>query len=202
MSNPNTPEQPTSEEPNESFRDILSQYERSHSHKPEEGGKQLEGTVIAVSDESVFLDIGFKTEGVLPLAAFQSAGETVKPGDKIAVAVKGRNAEGYYELSRFKVELPTDWSALEQAFASKATIVGTITGVVKGGFSVDVGVRAFMPASRSGFRGDAAEMEKLGGRRSAAASPSSTWPTKTWWWTAAWLPKKRSAPFGSAGTPN
>ena len=76
------------------------------------------------------------------------------------VSVKGRNPEGYYELTRAKVERPKDWSALEKAFADKATIVGTVTGVVKGGLSVDVGVRAFMPASRSGVR-DAAEMEKL-----------------------------------------
>ena len=80
------------------------------------------------------------------------------------MAVKGRNPEGYYELSRFKVEQPRDWSALERAFADKAPIAGTVTGVVKGGLSVDVGVRAFMPASRSGAR-DAAELEKLVGQQ-------------------------------------
>jgi small subunit ribosomal protein S1 len=119
--------------------------------------------VIAVSAESVFFDIGFKTEGIMPLAVFQGAGETVKPGDKIPVSVKGRDPEGYYELSRQKIAQPRDWSSLEQAFADKATIVGTVTGVIKGGFSVDVGVRAFLPASRSGVR-DAADMEKLVGQ--------------------------------------
>ena len=79
------------------------------------------------------------------------------------VSVKGRDPEGYYELSRQKIAQPTDWSSLEHAFAEKATIVGTVTGVIKGGFSVDVGVRAFMPASRSGVR-DAADMEKLVGQ--------------------------------------
>src|ERR1022692_3515083 len=87
-------------------------------------------------------------------------GETMKPGNKLLVSVKGRSPEGYYELTRAKVERPKDWAALEKAFAGKATIVGTVTGVIKGGLSVDVGVRAFMPASRSGVR-DAAEMEKL-----------------------------------------
>ncbi len=163
MSDPNIPESPLTSEPDESFDQILSQYEQSHSRKAEDGGKQLEGTVIAVSGDSVFLDIGFKSEGILPLAAFQSAGEAVKPGDKLLVSVKGRDPEGYYQLSRFKVDRPTDWSSLEQAFADKATIVGTVTGVVKGGLSVDVGVRAFLPASRSGAR-DAAEMEKLVGQ--------------------------------------
>jgi small subunit ribosomal protein S1 len=66
-------------------------------------------------------------------------------------------------LTRFKVARPADWPALERAFADKATIVGTVIAMVKGGFSVDVGVRAFMPASRSGVR-EAAEMEKLVGQ--------------------------------------
>src|SRR5271166_4422981 len=163
MSDSNIPEPQPTPEPDESFADILSQYEQSHSHRAEDGSKQLEGTVIAVSAESVFLDIGYKSEGILPLSAFQSAGEAVKPGDKFLVSVKGRDPEGYYELSRSKISQPTDWPALEQAFAAKATIVGTVTAVVKGGLSVDVGVRAFMPASRSGTR-DAAEMEKLVGQ--------------------------------------
>jgi small subunit ribosomal protein S1 len=149
-------------ETNESFGDILSQYEQAHSHRPEEG-KGLEGTVIAVSGESVFLDIGFKTEGIVPLAEFQKTGDTVKAGDKMPVSVKGRDPEGYYELTRIKVERPKDWSSLEKAFADKTPILGVITAVVKGGVSVDVGVRAFMPASRSGAK-DPAEMEKLVGQ--------------------------------------
>ena len=149
MSNPSIPESSPVAESNESFEDILSQYEKTHSRKKEDGGKQLEGTVIAVSAESVFFDIGFKTEGIMPLAAFQSAGETVKPGDKLPVSVKGRDPEGYYELSRQKIAQPTDWSSLQQAFTDKATVMGTVTAVIKGGFSVDIGVRAFMPASRS-----------------------------------------------------
>jgi small subunit ribosomal protein S1 len=163
MSNPITPEPHPVAESSESFEDILSQYEKTHSRKKEDGGKQLEGTVIAVSAESVFFDIGFKTEGIMALALFQAAGEGVKPGDKMAVSVKGRDPEGYYELSRQKIAQPRDWSSLEQAFADKATIVGTVTGVIKGGFSVDVGVRAFMPASRSGVR-DVADMEQLVGQ--------------------------------------
>jgi small subunit ribosomal protein S1 len=154
------PDSPTNNEPNESFGDLLSQFEQSHTHHPEEG-KGLEGTVIAVSGESVFLDIGYKIEGIIPVADF--AGDQVKPGDKIPVNIKGRDPEGYYQLSRIRVERPKDWSSLEKAFADKAPIAGTVTAVVKGGLSVDVGVRAFMPASRSGAR-DAAEMEKLIGQ--------------------------------------
>src|ERR1022692_427770 len=163
MSNPSIPDSQPTAEPDESFGELLSQFEQSHSRKPEDGIRYIQGTVIAVSAESVFLDIGFKSEGILPLATFQSVGEEVKPGDKLVVSVKGRDPDGYYELSRFKTALPRDWSALERAFADKSTIMGTVTGVIKGGLSVDVGVRAFMPGSRSGAR-DAAEMEKLVGQ--------------------------------------
>src|ERR1700752_3365036 len=165
MSEPVTSKTETTEtqpavENTESFGEILSQFQKSHSHKTEDRG-QLEGTVISVTAESVFFDIGFKSEGILPLAALQ--GQTLKPGDKCLVTVKGRDLDGYYELSRFKVERPMDWTGLEKAFADKTTVLGTVTGVIKGGLSVDVGVRAFMPASRSGVR-DAAEMEKLVGQ--------------------------------------
>jgi small subunit ribosomal protein S1 len=149
---------PETDNSEESFSDIFSAYEQSHART----GQQIEATVVVVTADSVLLDIGYKTEGVLPLALF--ANETVTPGDKMLVSVKGRNEEGYYALSRFKVEQPKDWSALERAFNDKVIIAGTVTGVVKGGFSVDVGVRAFMPASRSGAR-DAADMEKLIGQQ-------------------------------------
>ncbi len=156
----NIPE--TNAEPAEDFGALLKEFERSHTHKPASGAKQLEGTVVSLNAEQVFLDIGYKTEGVLPRTAFERNAESVKPGDTFPVSVKGRNEEGYYELSRFKVAQPRDWSALEAAFAEKLAVVGTVTAVVKGGVSVDVGVRAFMPASRSGTR-DAAELEKLVG---------------------------------------
>ncbi|MGA8727757.1 MAG: 30S ribosomal protein S1 [Terracidiphilus sp.] len=149
-------------EPQEDFAALLSEFERSHTHKPAGGAKQLQGTVVSLSAEQVFLDIGYKTEGVLPRTAFENNAEGVEVGQNIPVSVTGRNEEGYYELSRFKVAQPRDWSALEAAFAEKLAVVGVVTGVVKGGVNVDVGVRAFMPASRSGTR-DAAELEKLVG---------------------------------------
>src|SRR5580698_2220980 len=160
MPNPDTPEAQSVDQPVESFKDLLSEFEHSKARKPVQPGKGREGTVVAVTVDSVLVDIGFKTEGILPLTAFQTAGKAAKVGDKLLVSIKGRDPEGYYELSLGKVERPTDWASLKKAFDEKTTIVGTVTGVVKGGLSVDVGVRAFMPASRSGAR-DAAEMEKL-----------------------------------------
>ena len=149
-------------EPTENFADILSNFERGQARKPESGAKQLEGAVVSLSADQVFLDIGYKTEGVLPRSAFENNAADVKAGDRFPVSVKGRNEEGYYELSRFKVAQPRDWTALENAFEQKLAVVGTVTGVVKGGATVDIGVRAFMPASRSGTR-DAVELEKLVG---------------------------------------
>src|SRR5215467_12668584 len=158
MPDPNTPNSSPADDSGESFGKILSRFERDHIARPTEG--QREGTVVSVSFDSVFLDVGFKTEGMLPLSEFQNDRAAVKPGDKLQVTIKGRDPEGYYLLTRSKAARPRDWAALERAFADKTTIVGTVTGVVKGGLSVDVGVRAFMPASRSGVR-DTAEMEKL-----------------------------------------
>src|SRR5580692_8538507 len=158
-------ETPTMPEHGENFADILSQYEQSHTHKPEAGGQGLTGTVVAVSPEQVFIDVGQKIEGVMPAADFKDpAGNlSVRVGDQFPVSIKGRNEEGYYELSKVRVERPKDWSSLEAVFNEKRTSAGVVTGVVKGGLSGDVGVRAFMPASRSGAK-DVPEMEKLVGQ--------------------------------------
>jgi small subunit ribosomal protein S1 len=153
----------TAEESTESFADLLSQFERSHLHKSEDSPKQLEGTVVSVTADSVYLDIGYKTEGVLLRSAFPANADAVTPGDKFPVSVKGRNQERYYELSLQRLAAVKDWSSLEEAFAQKSAIVGTVTALIKGGFSVDIGVRAFMPASRSGVR-EAGEMEDLVGQ--------------------------------------
>jgi small subunit ribosomal protein S1 len=156
------PEKGPSAEPDQNFGDILKDFERSRAHRPDGGAQQIDGTVLWLSADRVFLDIGYKIEGVMPRSTFASNAEGVKPGDVIPVSVTGRNEEGYYELSRFNVAQPRDWTALEAAFAQKLVVAGTVTGVVKGGLTVDVGVRAFMPASRSGAR-DLAEMEQLVG---------------------------------------
>src|SRR4051812_19653614 len=113
MPDTNTPETqvtPETEAPEttESFGELLSQYQKSHAQKTADGRKQLQGTVVAVTADSVLVDIGYKTEGILPLADFQGAGQEVKVGDKFPVSIKGRDPEGYYELSRTRVELPKD----------------------------------------------------------------------------------------------
>ena len=94
-------------EPQEDFANILKEFERGHARTPgggaKQGGSQIEGTVISVSAEQVFVDIGYKIEGVLPRSAFRNNAEAVKAGEKVFVSIKGRNEEGYYDLMRFKV---------------------------------------------------------------------------------------------------
>jgi small subunit ribosomal protein S1 len=155
------PEVEPAAEPEESFGAIFSEFQRTHARR--DGNSQIRGTIVAVTADSVLVDIGFKSEGILPLATFPKDREAPKPGDSLQVSVKGRDEDGYYSLSLFRTAVPKDWTSLERAFQEKSTIVGTVSSVVKGGVNVDVGVRAFLPASRSGAR-DAAEMEKLVGQ--------------------------------------
>ena len=84
-------------------------------------------------------------------------------GDKVLVTITGSDGEGSYTLSTIKVERPKDWSALEKAFAENRPIAGRVTELVKGGLRVDVGVPAFLPASRSGAK-EQADLEKLVGQ--------------------------------------
>src|SRR5579884_1487348 len=148
-----------------SFGDILNQFEQTHTH--ERTGEQgaVEATVIALTDEQAYFDVGQKTEGVMPRSALRDHEGPIelKPGDKVQVTITGRDEEGYYRLSLVKIERPKDWSGLKKAFDEKLTISGTVTQVIKGGLAVDIGVRAFMPASRSGAR-DVPEMQTLVGQ--------------------------------------
>lgn len=154
------PETPAAET---SFGNILSEFEEKQRHA--EAGQSLDGAVVAISDESVFVNVGLKTEGVIDTAEFRDASGKldINVGDRLLVSIKGRTAGGYYQLSKIRVERPKDWSALERAFNERTPIAGVVTATVKGGLSVDVGVRAFMPASRSGVR-NPAEMEQLVGQ--------------------------------------
>jgi small subunit ribosomal protein S1 len=156
MTQRNTPDAPEASTPDASFGDILSEFEQSHHAR----GETVEGTIVSVTPDGAFVDLGRKMDGVLPL----DPKIQLKQGMKVLVSIRGRDGEGNYLLSTIKVEVPRDWSGLEAAFAEKRTIGGTVLEVVKGGLRVDVGVRAFMPASRSGAK-DQAELEKLVGQQ-------------------------------------
>ncbi len=151
-----------------SFGELLNEFEQSHSETPSDGAEGRIATVVGISGDAVFLDVGLKTEGLLALDAVRDrAGEIkLKTGDKMRVSITGRDEAGYYKLSLLHVEQPKDWSGLQSALAEKRTVHGTVTGLIKGGVTVDVGVRAFMPASRSGAR-DANDLAQLVGQEIA-----------------------------------
>src|SRR6266436_1789765 len=144
MPQSNAPDTPEVTSVDTSFADILNEFEQSHHTR----GETLEGTVVSVTPDAVFVDVGRKTDGVLP----NNPAMPLKPGQKLVVSIRGRDEEGNYLLSTVRVETPRDWSGLEAAFANKSVIAGRVLEVIKGGLRVDVGVRAFMPASRSGAR--------------------------------------------------
>ncbi len=156
MSQSNIPDSPEMSANDTSFGDILTQFEQSHHSR----GETVEGTVMTVTADTVFVDIGRKMDGTLP----RDPAVDLKPGTKLLVSIRGRDEDGTYQLSTIKVETPRDWSALEAAFAEKKIIGGTVIEAVKGGLRVDVGVKAFMPASRSGVR-EIADLEKLVGQQ-------------------------------------
>jgi small subunit ribosomal protein S1 len=149
------------------FGDILREFETQKKPEGEEPGRGLiKGHVLRITPDGVVVDIGRKMEGMLPLDLVQGRdGQViVQLGQKLEVSVAGRTDDGYYRLAVQKVEAPKDWSGIEQAFQNKLTVSGTVLEVVKGGLRVDIGERAFMPASRSGAR-DVSEMAKLVGQK-------------------------------------
>jgi small subunit ribosomal protein S1 len=149
----------------EDFASLLRENDKTRASAVDRSGgsKQIDATVVSVTSDSVYLDIGYKTEGVLPLTAFAAHEKAVELGDTVRVTVRGRAEDGFYELSRQKTVMPRDYSSLEETFENKGTVLGTVTGLVKGGLTVDIGLRAFLPSSRTGTR-DASEMEKLVGQ--------------------------------------
>lgn len=149
------------------FGDILREFETQKKPEREEIGRGLlKGTVLRITPDGVVVDIGRKMEGMLPLDLVQGRdGQViVQLGQALEVSVAGRTDDGYYRLAVQKVEAPKDWSGIEQAFENKVVVTGTVLEVVKGGLRVDIGERAFMPASRSGAR-DVSEMAKLVGQK-------------------------------------
>ncbi|HJY05257.1 MAG TPA: S1 RNA-binding domain-containing protein, partial [Bryobacteraceae bacterium] len=143
-----------------SFAELLSSFERQHG---ESAGETLQGVIVSVSPEAILVDIGRKMEGALPLSVWREQHEEEpKPGDSIVVTAGGRDEEGYFRLSLLRIERPKDWSGLQRAFVERQIIAGAVVEQVKGGFRVNLGVPAFMPASRSGVR-NAEELPNLVG---------------------------------------
>lgn len=121
--------------------------------EPLRRGDIVSGVVVQVAQDEVMVDVGAKSEGVIPvkeLSAYyvDSPQEIVKPGDEIKVYVmRAEDSEGRPVLSKARADAEKAWVELENAFKSGKPVEGTVREVVKGGLLIDVGVRAFMPAS-------------------------------------------------------
>ncbi len=117
-------------------------------------GEVVHGRVVLVSRDFVTVDIGFKSEGQIPIHEFSEGGDIgVKAGDEIDVYFDGTETEnGTVMLSRAKAEQLKVWREIEEAFNNSAAVEGIVTGKVKGGLKVDVGVPAFLPGSHADLR--------------------------------------------------
>jgi small subunit ribosomal protein S1 len=132
----------------EEYEHLLDDY--SHFVPPAEG-EVLEGRVLKVTGQEVIVDFGYKSEGLVPLEQFRGVGGEiqVQPGDVVDVMIDhGEELEGYVLLSHEKATRLRVWGNLEKAFQEQLIISGRVLGRVKGGLSVDVGVKSFMPGSQ------------------------------------------------------
>lgn len=135
------------------YEQLIDDY--SHFAPPAEG-ELLQGHVLKVTDQEVIVDVGYKSEGLVPIHQFMEPDGSiqVRPGDVIDVVVDrhGAEVEGYILLSHEKARRIRAWQNLETAHREGLLVSGRVLGRVKGGLAVDVGVKAFMPASQADAR--------------------------------------------------
>lgn len=118
-------------------------------------GDVIKGTVVQVNDDEVMVDVGGKSEGLIPLREISalevsSAKEIVNVGDEIEVLVLKWDDDGNILLSKKKVDTKRAMDKLEEIFNDGQTVFGKVTGSVKGGLLVDIGITSFLPASHIG----------------------------------------------------
>lgn len=126
------------------------------SHFTTNNREILHGRVLSVSDKEVIVDIGRKSEGLVPASQFPlvDTKPAVKPGDVIEVMFdrSGEQVEGYILLSYERAHRLQVWDQLEKAAAERRPVTGRIVGKVKGGLAVDIGTVAFLPSSQVELR--------------------------------------------------
>jgi small subunit ribosomal protein S1 len=116
-------------------------------------GDIVEGTVVKVDHDEVLLDIGYKTEGVIPSRELSikhdvDPDEVVEVGDQIdALVLTKEDKEGRLILSKKRAQYERAWGAIEELQAKEEPVTGTVIEVVKGGLILDIGLRGFLPAS-------------------------------------------------------
>jgi small subunit ribosomal protein S1 len=112
------------------------------------------GTVIKITDKHVVVDIGLKSEGLIPLEQVLDINGAPKfqPGDQVEVVVEGEEPEGGYRVSYEKALRHKVWDKLEAASNEKVPVKGLVVSRVKGGLTVDIGIKAFLPGSQVEIR--------------------------------------------------
>jgi small subunit ribosomal protein S1 len=118
-------------------------------------GEVMKGTVLKITDTDVIVDIGYKSEGVIPVAQFIDVGGhvTIAVGDVIDVLLEDtEDGDGHIVLSKEKAEKVRVWEEVEKAYNENTIIRGRVIERIKGGLSVDIGIRAFLPGSQIDVR--------------------------------------------------
>jgi small subunit ribosomal protein S1 len=142
-------------EPTPDFGALLDNYEKESKASIQEG-EVVRGIVVDISDQNVLVDIGYKSEGVVPREELvdRNSNLTVKPGDQIDVLIKSlENQDGYAVLSRADAVRMHAWDKIRHAHQSQEVVKGLVVDRIKGGLKVDVdGVTAFLPGSQVDVR--------------------------------------------------
>src|SRR5215213_2657913 len=132
---------------------LLDLYDNSFRNMAE--GEVVKGTVLKVTASEVIVDVGYKSEGIIPVDEFidETGQITVQPGDTVDVLLeRTEDREGYVVLSREKAEKMKIWDEVEKAYADRKVVIGRVIERIKGGLAVDIGVRAFLPGSQIDVR--------------------------------------------------
>ncbi len=132
----------------ESFAELFEQSLNDNQMQP---GAIVTGVIVAIREESVVVNAGLKSEGIIPIEQFysESGALEIQVGDEVEVALDAvEDGFGETRLSREKAKRAKIWTQLEHAFEADDVVKGIISGKVKGGFTVDIGeIRAFLPGS-------------------------------------------------------
>jgi small subunit ribosomal protein S1 len=135
----------------EEMSKLMEQYDEKQESASQ--SEIIEVTVVAYTEHGVVVDIGQKTEGLIPAAEFSETEiPRPEPNSKIEVQRTGEHKDGFVILSYQKVLRRRMWEKLEAAFKAKETITGKVVDRIKGGLVVDIGVRAFLPGSQYDLR--------------------------------------------------
>ena len=116
-------------------------------------GDIVEGTIVKVDRDEVLLDIGYKTEGVIPSRELSikhdvDPNEVVSLGDQVeALVLQKEDKEGRLILSKKRAQYERAWGTIEKVKEEDGVVTGTVIEVVKGGLILDIGLRGFLPAS-------------------------------------------------------